>query len=42
MASHEAARRAAKAGFSKVYVMPDGIDGWIAAGKKVQRGGRKT
>jgi len=37
MASHGAARRAAKAGYPNVYVMPDGIDGWVKAGKKTVR-----
>jgi rhodanese-related sulfurtransferase len=39
MASHQAARRAVKAGFTKVYVMPAGIDGWNQAGKKTESGG---
>jgi rhodanese-related sulfurtransferase len=34
-----AARRAAELGWKNVYVMPDGIDGWIAAGKRVEKGG---
>jgi rhodanese-related sulfurtransferase len=38
MASHQAARRAAALGYTKVFVMPDGIDGWIAAGKPVEKG----
>jgi rhodanese-related sulfurtransferase len=37
MASHEAARRAVEMGYAKVYVMPDGIDGWVRAGKKTVR-----
>jgi rhodanese-related sulfurtransferase len=40
MASHDAARRAVKLGYAKVYVMPDGIDGWVKAGKKVEAGAR--
>jgi rhodanese-related sulfurtransferase len=32
MASHEAARRAIKAGYENVDVMSDGIAGWKAAG----------
>ncbi|HXR26183.1 MAG TPA: hypothetical protein VN742_12525 [Candidatus Binataceae bacterium] len=35
MASHEAARRAVKVGYSDVSVMADGISGWKAAGKAV-------
>jgi rhodanese-related sulfurtransferase len=35
-ASHEAAQRAKVAGYSNVKVMPDGIAGWVKAGKKVQ------
>jgi len=38
MASHDAARRAARFGYKKVYVMPDGIDGWIEAKKPVEKG----
>jgi rhodanese-related sulfurtransferase len=37
MASHDAARRAARMGYSQVFVMPDGIDGWLKAGKKTER-----
>jgi len=33
MASHEAARRAVKAGFKNVSVMVDGIMGWRDAGQ---------
>jgi rhodanese-related sulfurtransferase len=33
MASHEAARRAVKAGYTDVNVMADGIAGWKAAGQ---------
>ena len=33
MASHEAARRAVKAGYTDVSVMADGIAGWKAAGE---------
>ena len=36
MASHHAAREAAKQGFKNVYVMGDGIDGWIKAGKPTE------
>jgi len=35
-ASHEAAERALTAGYTNVKVMPDGIAGWVKAGKKVQ------
>jgi rhodanese-related sulfurtransferase len=34
-ASHEAADRALKAGYTNVAVMPDGLLGWKAAGNKV-------
>jgi rhodanese-related sulfurtransferase len=37
MASHIAARAAAKAGYRKVFVMPDGIEGWLKAGKRIER-----
>jgi rhodanese-related sulfurtransferase len=33
MASHEAARRAVKAGYKNVSVMADGIMGWKSAGQ---------
>jgi rhodanese-related sulfurtransferase len=33
MASHEAARRAVRAGYKDVSVMGDGIAGWKAAGQ---------
>jgi rhodanese-related sulfurtransferase len=33
MASHDAARRAAAAGYTDVSVMADGIMGWDAAGQ---------
>ena len=29
---------AAKAGHGRVFIMPDGIDGWVEAGKRVERG----
>ncbi len=35
-ASHEAAERALTAGYTNVKVMPEGIAGWVSAGKKVQ------
>ena len=38
MASHAAAREAAKLGYQNVYVMPDGIMGWVKAGKRVVSG----
>jgi rhodanese-related sulfurtransferase len=34
-ASHEAARKAITAGYQNVKVLPDGIAGWVKAGKKV-------
>ncbi|NVB80779.1 MAG: rhodanese-like domain-containing protein [Kofleriaceae bacterium] len=34
-ASHEAAERAITAGYTNVKVMPEGIAGWVKAGKKV-------
>jgi rhodanese-related sulfurtransferase len=37
MASHGAAREAAKLGYRNVFVMPDGIFGWVKAGKPVAR-----
>ena len=38
MASHQAAREATKLGYANVFVMPDGIQGWVKAGKPVQKG----
>jgi rhodanese-related sulfurtransferase len=38
MACHGAARAAAKAGFKKVFIMPDGIEGWEKAGKRIEQG----
>lgn len=35
-ASHAAANKAIAAGYSNVKVMPEGIAGWVKAGKKVQ------
>ena len=35
-ASHHAAAEAITAGYTNVKVMPEGIAGWVAAGKKVQ------
>lgn len=37
-ASHEAATRAAKLGYSDVSVMRVGINGWIKAGQPVEKG----
>ncbi len=37
MASHEAASRAVKAGYSNVKVMADGITGWKKAGQPVAK-----
>jgi len=34
--SHHAAKKAITAGYQHVEVMPDGIAGWIKAGKKTQ------
>ncbi len=36
MASHEAARRAVKAGYTDVSVMADGLSGWREAGMRVE------
>ena len=35
-ASHDAAEKAMTAGYSNVKVLPEGIAGWVKAGKKVQ------
>ncbi len=36
-ASHEAAARALTAGYTNVKVLPEGIAGWVNAGKKVAK-----
>ncbi|MDB4955026.1 MAG: Rhodanese domain protein [Myxococcales bacterium] len=36
-ASHDAASKAITAGYTNVKVMPDGIAGWVKAGKKVSQ-----
>jgi rhodanese-related sulfurtransferase len=38
MACHGAARRAAKAGYLNVFIMAAGTDGWVKAGKKLEKG----
>lgn len=38
-ASHEAAEKAVTAGYKNVKVMPDGIAGWVKAGKPVTKPG---
>ena len=38
MASHQAAGRAVEMGYANVFVMPAGIDGWLKAGKPVEKG----
>jgi len=35
-ASHDAATKALTAGYTNVKVLPDGIAGWVKAGKKIQ------
>jgi rhodanese-related sulfurtransferase len=40
MASHDAAREAAKLGYRNVFVMSDGISGWVKKGKPVESGGK--
>jgi rhodanese-related sulfurtransferase len=35
-ASHQAAEKAIASGYTNVKVMPEGIAGWVKAGKKVQ------
>lgn len=36
-ASHEAANKAITAGYTQVKVLPDGIAGWVKAGKKTNQ-----
>lgn len=37
MASHRGAGRALKLGYTNVFVMDEGIAGWVKAGKPVQK-----
>jgi len=39
LASHEAARRALELGYTSVFIMPEGIQGWVKAGKPIEKGG---
>ena len=41
MASHDAAKLALKSGYTNVYVMTDGIQGWKKAGKPTQKFAQK-
>ena len=41
MASHDAAKVAAKAGHKNIFVMADGIQGWKKAGKTTQKFDKK-
>jgi rhodanese-related sulfurtransferase len=38
MECHKAARRAVDLGYTDVSIMPQGIDGWVEAGKPVVKG----
>jgi rhodanese-related sulfurtransferase len=38
MASHQAARRAVTMGYTRVFVMAEGIDGWVKEGRPVEKG----
>jgi rhodanese-related sulfurtransferase len=42
LASHEAARRALELGYTSVFIMPEGIEGWVKAGKPIEKGGEKS
>jgi rhodanese-related sulfurtransferase len=37
LASHEAARRALDMGYTRVFIMPEGIQGWVKAGKPIEK-----
>jgi rhodanese-related sulfurtransferase len=39
LASHDAARRAIEMGYTSVFIMPEGIQGWVKAGKAIEKGG---
>ena len=41
MSSHSAALEATKLGYENVFVMNDGIGGWLKAGKPVEKGSRR-
>jgi rhodanese-related sulfurtransferase len=38
MACHQAARAAVKYGYTSVFIMPEGIQGWAKAGKTLEKG----
>lgn len=38
MACHAGARGALKLGYTNVFVMPDGSEGWKKAGKSLEKG----
>ena len=38
MACHQAARAAVSYGYKNVFVMPDGSEGWVKAGKPTEKG----
>ncbi|HXH28115.1 MAG TPA: hypothetical protein VNL37_03655 [Candidatus Polarisedimenticolia bacterium] len=42
MECHNAARRAVELGYRKVFIMPQGIDGWVEAGKPVVKGDKPS
>jgi rhodanese-related sulfurtransferase len=39
LASHAAARRGIEMGYTSVFIMPEGIQGWVKAGKAIEKGG---
>ena len=41
MECHHAARRAVEFGYQDVFIMPDGIDGWVKGGQKASKGDDK-
>ena len=42
MECHKAARRAAELGYTNLYIMPQGIDGWVESGKPVAKGDKPS
>jgi rhodanese-related sulfurtransferase len=38
MECHHAARRAVDLGYTSVFIMPQGIDGWVKAGLPIVKG----
>ena|ERR1700687_6230103 len=42
LASHQAAQRALEMGYSSVFIMAEGIQGWVKAGKPIEKDSGKS